>query len=107
MSSQPNNWDGRVFYECAQDSVITGAYSVHSNTREDRQWQFYCSQVVKIGSYFKEISDVVVSTECQEVLVEVLDKKTASMSADGTNAVGESNLEIEDCIEFSFENQVQ
>jgi len=107
LSSQPNNLDGRLFYECAQDSVISGAFSVHSNSKEDRHWLFYCSQVVKISSYFKEISDVVVSTECPVITSGVVDKKTASMSTDGTNAIRDSKMEIEDCLELSFENQVQ
>jgi hypothetical protein len=40
-----NTWDGYQQYSAASDSVITGIYSVHSNSKEDRLWAFYFCKI--------------------------------------------------------------
>ncbi|KAK3790556.1 hypothetical protein RRG08_060603 [Elysia crispata] len=39
-----NAWDSTLDYTVPSGKVLTGAYSVHSNRREDRRWKFHiCS----------------------------------------------------------------
>ena len=39
-----NNWDERAWVDCPQNSVVTRIVSEHSNWKEDRKWQFTCSE---------------------------------------------------------------
>jgi len=43
-----NAFDGNIWEECPQDSVIVGAYSEHDIKYHDSRWQFYCSQVIEV-----------------------------------------------------------
>ena len=39
-----NNWEENLDYECNSDEVVTGLYSYHSNSYEDRRWKIRCAQ---------------------------------------------------------------
>ena len=39
-----NDWDGAMDYYVKYDHFLVGAYSVHSNSREDRRWKFLVCQ---------------------------------------------------------------
>jgi len=43
-----NNWDGKLDYKCGHNEVLTGLYSVHSNSHEDRRWKVSCARLVPI-----------------------------------------------------------
>jgi len=102
-----NEWDGNLFEECPRDSVIVGACSQHDNGREDRRWQFYCSQVIKVSSYFAELSDLVVTSTCDVLDLEVIDEQEAFHTADNTHSSYPMEVELSRCFEKSFENQLQ
>jgi hypothetical protein len=40
-----NTWDNVMNYQCPNDQIMQGMYSVHDNGKEDRQFQFYCCEM--------------------------------------------------------------
>lgn len=100
-----NAFDGNIWEECPQDSVIVGAYSEHDNKYHDRRWQFYCSQVIEVRSYFAEVSDVVVSSVCDFESV-IADKQDAFHTQDNTDSSYPTEAPLLLCFEKSIENQI-
>jgi len=52
LTSYLNNWDGELDFTCADDEVLIGLYSVHSNHHEDRRWKARCAQLRPVGDFF-------------------------------------------------------
>merc|ERR1712154_290413 len=37
-----DQWQGYMEYACPEDGVVTGVYSEHDNSKEDRRWKLRC-----------------------------------------------------------------
>jgi len=37
-----NDWDKQLTFECPTQQALYGIHSYHSNSREDRRWEFRC-----------------------------------------------------------------
>jgi len=47
LSAYLNDWDAVLNFRCEDNEVLTGVYSVHSNSHEDRRWAARCASVVR------------------------------------------------------------
>ncbi|XP_005113046.2 dermatopontin [Aplysia californica] len=45
MTDWVNYWDGPMNFQLSKGKVITGAYSVHDNHKEDRRWRFQVCEI--------------------------------------------------------------
>lgn len=51
-----NEWDHKLKYRCPSDDVVTGLYSYHSNSREDRRWKVRCARLTAYHGHRIEAS---------------------------------------------------
>ncbi|KAM4613100.1 uncharacterized protein ACJ7VT_011284 isoform 2-T2 [Polymixia lowei] len=50
-SAYANSFDGYMNFRCPNNQVIAGAYSYHSNSKEDRRWKFYCCSAPRFTTF--------------------------------------------------------
>ncbi|KAK3790559.1 hypothetical protein RRG08_060606 [Elysia crispata] len=43
VDSYDTDWEAPFLFTCAYGEMLNSLYSVHSNRREDRRWDFTCS----------------------------------------------------------------
>jgi len=104
--STANRFDGVLHEECLRNSVVVGVVSVHDNSKEDRVFGFYCSQLTRVKSYFQEVSNKLISSECTVSDPELVIAKRASAHQDNRYSSVSTKLTLSDVVQHSIQNKI-